>query len=296
MAKTRKYRRKNKSRRQRGGAKLFTIYTTGILDAGVMDAGSISDVWLNRGVLDNILACVPIEYSRIQIVHFDPHKLEGKVAGIDRFLASEKARPRVENAFHNENIPLELILEMHGGKDYVIIDNAHILRPTGNLQEFNYNPSEQHRNLGGGINHRLEIKTGKFNSLYLGYPLTNGIKPFKFFNVNDDGTLTSFKDKLLTRGWPPHYMYDYPRDGVDDLFTKLRRISSGIIAAKYRASLRGEQPANMLNRLNALDIAFMGDIDSMIFDYLDRALWLNDPVVSYDVFLEGFRRSVDLLI
>jgi hypothetical protein len=289
MARTRKYRRRKQSRRQRGGVgNLFTIYTTGILDAGNAEPGSIRDIWLNGGVLDKILSCIPREYNRIQIVHFDPHRSKDGDR-MAEFLASEKTRSRVENAFHNENIPLELILEMHGGKDYIIIDSAHILRPTGNLQEFNYNPSDKHRNLGGGINHRLELKTGKFNALYLGYPLTGSIQPFKFFDVKD-GVVTSFKDKLLINGWPPHYMYDYPRDTIQDFFGKLRRISSGIIAAKYRPL------GYNINALDTLDIAFQSDIDRMIHDYLDRALWLTEPVVSYDIFLEGFKRSIELAI
>jgi hypothetical protein len=53
MVRTRSYRRRRKqSRRQRGGVgNLFTIYTTGILDAGNADAGSIRDIWLNEPVV-----------------------------------------------------------------------------------------------------------------------------------------------------------------------------------------------------------------------------------------------------
>jgi hypothetical protein len=285
----RKTRRRSSRKRQKGGVNtLFTIYTTGMLDI------SIIDVWINRGVLDRILACIPETYDKIQIVHFDPLRAVRPREGIERLMVEEKRKARVVNSvFNNENLPIETILVIHADlKDYIIIDNAHILRPTGRLKEFEYAPSDIPENPGGGIVNVLNTKTALINALYLGYPLTQDIEPFKFFDVRD-GNVITFKNKLTINRWPEHFMYDYPRDSVAEFFYKLNRVSSGVVAAKYRLRVG---PAHVnLNALNALDVALKSDVNTMIYDYLNRGLWLDEPSIDYKMFIDIFKHNVGLL-
>jgi hypothetical protein len=290
---TRRTRRRSSRKRKKGGVNtLFTIYTTGIFDVQIID------VWLNNGVLDRILECIPETYDKIQISHFDPlpaGSFRGPRADIERLNGEEKRRPRViDSVFSNQNFPIETILEIHADlKDYIIIDNAHILKPTGRLKEFNYTPSDIPANPGGGIVNVSNPKTALLNALYLGYPLIYNIEPFKFFDVRD-GNVITFKDKLLINGWPGRFMYDYPRDSANDFFEKVHSLSKGVTAAKYR-SIVGQEHVK-INYLNSLDVGLKSDIYSMIYDYLNRDLWLDEPFITYEMFVDNLKRTVDSLV
>jgi hypothetical protein len=287
--KTKRTKRRSCRNKKKGGVNtLFTIYTTGMADIKIID------VWINNGVLDRTLECIPETYDKIQIAHFDPSRSGRMRADIERLIVEEKSRPRViDSIFHNQNLAIETILEIHAdGKDYIIIDNAHILRPTGRLKEFNYTPSDIPANPGGGIVHVSNPKTSLINAIYLGYPLTNDIEPFKFFDVRD-GNVTTFKDKLSINRWPKHFMYDYPADSTNEFFYKLHRISSGVVADKYRLMI-GQARVN-INALDALDVAVKPDVNNMIHDYLDRGLWLDEPVINYQMFIDNFKHNVGLL-
>jgi hypothetical protein len=282
--------RKSSRKRKKGGInKLFTIYTTGMLNIKIID------VWLNNGVLDRILECIPETYDKIQISHFDPSpagSFRGPRADIERLIVEEKRKARIiDSTFLQENFPIETIAEIHADlKNYIIIDNAHILRPTGRLKEFNYTPSHIPANPAGGIVNVSNIKTALLNAIYLGYPLTGDIEPFKFFDVRDE-KLTTFKDKLSINGWPKHFMYDYPGDSTAQFIYELHRISSKIVTAKYKL-LIGKAPVN-INALDALDLAVKSDVNSMAHDYLDRDLWLDEPVINYRMFIDNLKDNIE---
>jgi hypothetical protein len=285
----RKTRRKaSRRRKQKGGIhKLFTIYTTGTLDIDIIRT------WLTQGVLDKILGSIPAKYDQIQIVHFDPSS--GAHAMIGELIAEEKGRARVVNSiFNNENFPVETILQIHSDlKDYIIIDHAHILEPTRRPKEFKYQSSELPANPGGGfVNNRSPKEIGLFNSLYLGYIpgdifIREHIK--KLFVVKEDGTIITFRDRLLARGWPSeHELYH--------IIEKLYSISRKIIGDKYKASLGGPPyPRNLIDRLQIIEAGLKSDIDRIIDDYFNRTMWLDEPVVTLDNFIENFKHNIGLI-
>jgi len=186
-------RRRSTRNYKRGGAKIFTVYTTGLADRGM------PEVWIGDHVLDNIISQIPAAYDTIHVIHSDPSFSAPTMATIG---SNDSALPRIKNVTFQHVLNFETL--NNTTKDYIIIDSAHLFTyltadPSKGAVELN----PAHDYTGTIARHKYNL-----NVVYLGYLANRNncemtdelfnprIHKYKYFHVHSDGTITTLMDKL----------------------------------------------------------------------------------------------------
>ena len=171
---------------QVGGAETFCIYTTGMMDWG--NTETIIYKWIAHNILSSILDQIPEKYTNVEIHHYDNYFQLDDIAVIE-LKNSDEEKPRIRlSMLHKEDLE-PVILRAHDGKNYIVIDFANEC-------------------------YKMYPPINFVNIVYLGDDSLSGenrdyyefLVPVKFakehlFNVNEDGTITTYLQKMYESGF-----------------------------------------------------------------------------------------------
>lgn len=256
VRKSRSYKARRRTTRnyKRGGAKIFTVYTTGLADPGM------PEVWIGDRVLSNILSQIPAAYDTIRVIHSDPAYSASIIAAIK---SNDSALPRISNVVFQPVLNFETL--NNTTKDYIIIDSAHL---------FTYltaDPSKGAVELNPAHDYTRAIARHKYNLniVYLGYLANRNncemtdelfnprIHKHKCFHVHSDGTITTLMDKLKES--QPGNLKG-PTDEVSDCYARFIKTLFARIMADYCA--KSGKPNNAATKRFVKDLICGAPADS----------------------------------
>jgi len=282
MAKTRNYRRrKNKSRRQRGGVpKVFYIYTLGMGSHHFMEV--IAEWIHDGGLLDNLLLCIPDDYTRIEIVHYETMPDTDEELVRDILTTPELGKHRVVSATYlHEPFNAELVSTIHADQlHYFIYSFSAALSPRRDGR-FIYRP------FIGTNNRNKNVETYTFNAIcddYYGVGRVNidGIK--KYFEVNN-GRVVTFIQKILQVDCNPSLLtYDggYSPGGIVDTFYRLSKRYIHDIFREFNLDHEGVD----------MTVEDLSDfIYFLIFNYINVDLWDGMPCQTFTTNMKNALRT-----
>ena len=182
----------------------FYVYTTGIND----DVRLI-DMWFDI-LCNSVLSCIPKNFGKIVIEHYDPVELKlGSATNIRQELIIRLKRS--DQVFIPKELPIKNLKNPH-----IVIDMAHI---------FGYYPNEENKYdayWSGYYDHGYTKDTHTtlgIKSIYIGFDRTD-IAKCKLFKVTPDGKVRTFIDNLIDLGLLP-LESQYIENNIDNLVKKL---------------------------------------------------------------------------
>jgi hypothetical protein len=282
MARTRKYRRRKQSRRQRGGVpKVFYIYTLGMGSHHFME---LITEWIHDGgLLDNLLLCIPDDYTSIEIVHYETMPDTDEEFVRDILTTPELGKHRVVSATYiNEPFNAELVSVIHANQlDYLIYSFSAALSPSRDGR-FIYRP------FIGTNNQNKNVETYTFNAIcddYYGLGRVNidGIK--KYFEVNN-GRVVTFIQKLLQVDCNPSFLsYEIINPGPGGIVNIFYKLSIRYIRDIFREF-------NLASEGVDITVEDLSDfIYTQIFHYINEQLWYGMPCQAFTTNMKDALRT-----
>ena len=224
-----KYKKKYLNLKEKiGGNGIFTIYTTGLsnwlsfLNKNNDTNQYLINIW-NDGVRDNIINLVPNKF-KINFIHYDPllelvnngkKKIEGPVKILalnyisENLVVKDYTNDRVnESIFIDDYINFENLNE-----PYIILDIAHVFIYPLKLNTVKF-PND---------NKELNINSVRFG--FLGDPISILMTKSKIFTVNDNGTITTYIDKIIElkeKGYKDIYEERVPSDIIAKILKNIK--------------------------------------------------------------------------
>jgi len=219
----------------------FYLYTTGILNRGRISESheSIIDKWKNHGILSNILSLIPERYINIHIIHSDICEFESDMRELvnEILLLYDMSHERVKTSIYiTDELNFKELHTLHDKKHYILIDFAHLFA-------YPNIPKDKDKiikkiltrtNLVQNIDAFLYMGTFNLNSVYCTFIGNydyidrefNRLSSIdfmnsKFFNVNDDGTITTYIDMMIELD----YEYDkiYPEYILKEMYIDIKK-------------------------------------------------------------------------
>ncbi len=227
-----KYKQKylNLKRMQRGGAKIFYIYTTGFADNGT---SNVAKEWV-RAFREKVLSLIPAKYDQIVILHSDPLMGDDIVLSMrDRIIETTRELlmtdftiDRVKSSeFTTEPINFRSLHRRHNSRDYIVIDSAHI---------FSYIDIKivQNSDTYGRANEQIGLSPFPLNCIYPGYIPNRDVKgemnvpnnimsTCDLFIINEDGSIITYIDKLIMNNIEHNPLN--PDNFVLNIYKKIRK-------------------------------------------------------------------------
>jgi len=169
------------------GGKTFYIYTTGL---GCWSDPILTQYW-DSTIRENILKNIDESFTKIVFEHYDPF------IDIDEPTKEKFRKENIDKCeFIDKFIDLDKIntLNKDNMHPHLLIDFAHIL---------NYLPNKE-TITSNSYGEKKSIKYNHINSLYFGFlgdPIPRHIATLKLFDMDSNGKITTYIDKLIRLGY-----------------------------------------------------------------------------------------------
>jgi len=265
---------KNKYLKLKGGAygKTFRIYTTGIANWSISD--SLIPHWIN-GFYENIIRNIPPEYTKIEICHYayltnmhgsvkSPEEIREYDDQFGELSASDMRDPRVVSIVKIEPFNHSNLAEIDLSRDCLIVDMAHLYSHPHETQGFVI-PMQVYLNQADWVDVPIRMNVLRFGYAKTGY-LNQIASNCKLFNVNPDGSITTFVDIMR------EMHVDFPINEPIDIFSNMidgeKTTDSRFIISKVIETLSGKKFFEIEERLKRIfeDRTHICLIFDMLFD------------------------------
>lgn len=209
--------------------KIFYIYTTGITDWN--DMKKTPTIW-NTIILESVLKSIPDSFTKIVIAHYDPLYDQNDVPiqepvrkqtkqNMNTYVVANDKKKSTFNRSVQSSFNDKVLEPTEIKNPHIILDFSHYV--------LEYDAKEKVKMVGSGK---------KIKGLYIGY--VGEIQPVEytgyntvyqaennFFSVSDNGTVTTYIDKLMERGYKK---FDFIENkALENIYNDIVKKCKGVI-------------------------------------------------------------------